>query len=124
MENCETKFELRPIATLSQPRRTARIHPPSQIKRLARSIERFGFVAPIVISRSGEIIAGEARWKAAQLLDRGSVPVVIAEHLSAAQIEAYRIADNRLAEDAEWDEEILGTIIQDLDVALPAEDFE
>jgi hypothetical protein len=84
----------------------------------------FGFVAPIVISSAGDIICGEARWKAAQVIERPSVPVVIADHLSASQIEAYRIADNRLAEDAEWNEEILGTIIQDLDVALPEEDFE
>lgn len=124
MENRDTRFEFRAVSALQPPRRTARVHPAMQLKRLARSIERFGFVAPIVITGAGEIIAGEARWRAAHALDLAVVPVVIAEHLSGRQVEAYRIADNRLAEDAEWDEAILATIIQELDLELPLEEFE
>jgi DNA modification methylase len=122
MPNETVRFEVRPIADLEAPKRTARLHPRRQLERLAQSIDRFGFNAPIVISAAGEIVAGEARWRAAQQLGRSEVPVVIAEHLSPRQIEAYRIADNRLAEDAEWDDAILASIYRDLDLELAPED--
>ena len=101
-------------------RRTARLHPKRQIERLALSIKRFGFNAPIVVSVTGEIVAGEARWLAARQLGRTNVPVVVADHLTPRQVEAYRLADNRLAEDAEWDEAILASIYRDL-ASLQAE---
>jgi ParB-like chromosome segregation protein Spo0J len=121
--NQDARFEVRPTGLLVAPRRTARLHPKRQIERLARSIARFGFNAPIVVTGSDEIVAGEARWLAAKLLGRATVPVVIAEHLSPRQVEAYRIADNRLAEDAEWDEAILASIYRDLDLDLAPEDL-
>jgi ParB-like chromosome segregation protein Spo0J len=71
--------QFRRLDALSLPKRTARLHPPSQIKRLARSIECFGFVAPI-ISSSGEIIAGEARIEAAQSLEISTIPVAPAQN--------------------------------------------
>ncbi len=89
-----------------------------------RSIDRFGFNAPIVVTAAGEIVAGEARWSAAQQLGLATVPVVIADHLTPRQVEAYRIADNRLAEDADWDEAILASIYRDLDLELAPEDIE
>jgi DNA modification methylase len=110
-------------ARLRPPFRTARLHPRRQIERIARSIERFGFLAPIVVSADGEIIAGEARWLAAQQLGLVDVPVVVADHLTPRQIEAYRIADNRLAEDGEWDEAILAAVYRDLELELAPEDI-
>ena len=124
MTNQHARFEVRETGLLEAPRRTARIHPKRQIERLAHSIERFGFNAPIVISGRGEIVAGEARWLAARQLGRATVPVVVAEHLTPRQIEAYRIADNRIAEDAEWDEAILASIYRDLDLDLAPEDLD
>jgi len=77
----------------------------------------------MLITEAGEIVAGEARWRAAQIVGLDLVPVVVLEHLTPAQVEAYRIADNRLAEDAEWDDALLANIVRDLDVALTADDI-
>lgn len=124
MEKENPRFEIRGIESLVPPRRTARMHPKRQIERLAQSISHFGFNAPIVISHDGEIVAGEARWRAAKLLARPNVPVVVADYLSPRQIEAYRIADNRIAEDGEWDEAVLASIYRDLDLDLAPEDVQ
>jgi DNA modification methylase len=100
---------LRPAA------RNARRHDETQIQRIADSMRQFGWTAPVLADPSGEIIAGEARWKAGQLLGLDEAPVVILDGLTDAQREAYRIADNRLAEHATWDEELLASILVDLD---------
>lgn len=92
---------------LRPPGRETRKHPPAQIRKIARSIERFGFVMPILVDARGEIVAGVARVAAARQLGRTHVPAVRVEHLSEDEVRAYRIADNRLAEDADWDIEAL-----------------
>lgn len=120
----ELRFEERRTESLYPPARTARLHPASQIDAIAKSIQRFSFVSPIVATRAGEIVVGEARWQAAKSIGRETVPVVIADHLSAAQVEAYRIADNRLAELATWDDAVLANVVRDLDLALTAEDLD
>ncbi|MCW5737351.1 MAG: site-specific DNA-methyltransferase [Enhydrobacter sp.] len=124
MEKGATRLEFRPVGELTAPTRTARVHPRRQLERLAQSIERFGFNAPIVVSAAGEIVAGEARWLAARQLGRQTVPVAIVDHLAPRQVEAYRIADNRLAEESEWDEAILASIYRDLDLELAVEDIQ
>jgi len=113
MPNRESRFEIRAIAALKPPRQHGAYPSTHPDQAPARSIERFGFVAPIVISGSGEIVAGEARWLAAKSEStEQACRSCIAELYSAAQVEAYRIADHRLAEDATWDDAILGTIIR------------
>lgn len=95
------------------PRQT-RKHGEEQILRIASSLERFGFVAPILIDGSGEIIAGHARVEAARRLELKTVPAIRVEHLSPEEVRAYRIADNRLAELSSWDDAALKLEIGDL----------
>ena len=77
-------------------------------------MERFGFVSPILIDANGVVIAGLARVMAARALGRSHAPAVRVEHLSEAEVRAYRIADNRLAEDADWNVEALRVEIGEL----------
>lgn len=87
--------------------RNARQHSKEQIRAIAGSIRRFGFTNPILVQGNLEIIAGHGRWEAARLLGMREVPVLRLEGLSKADVRAYAIADNRLAEQATWDNEIL-----------------
>lgn len=77
------------------------------VDAVASSIKNYGFKQPIVIDRQGEIIAGHTRLKAAKKLGMDQVPVIVADDLTPAQVKAYRIADNRVGELAEWDMELL-----------------
>lgn len=87
--------------------KNARKHPSKQVKRLARNMEHFGFIIPIVIDECGLIICGHARVEAAKRLGMSGVPAIRIEDLSEAQVHAFMIADNRLAEMAQWDEPLL-----------------
>jgi DNA modification methylase len=98
---------LRPLSELEPYTLNARAHPRSQLEKLAASIREFGFLIPILVDREGRIIAGHARAEAARLLGLAKVPTIAIHHLSDAQVRAFRIADNRLAELAEWDEQAL-----------------
>lgn len=104
---------LRPIGELKPYTRNARSHPRAQLERLAASIQEFGFLIPILADREDRIIAGHARIEAARLLGLATVPTIGIDHLSEAQIRAFRIADNRLAELASWDEHALALELQD-----------
>lgn len=77
------------------------------VNAVAESIKRFGFRNPVIVDKDGEIIAGHTRLKAAKVLGLATVPVIVADDLSDEQIRAYRLAENRVAELAEWDEQIL-----------------
>lgn len=87
--------------------RNSRTHSPDQVDKIAASIREFGFLNPVIIDGSNGIIAGHGRVMAAKKLGMSTVPVVEASHLTDAQRRAYVIADNRLALDAGWDEEML-----------------
>jgi ParB-like nuclease domain len=80
------------------------------------SIKEFGFVNPILIDGSNGIIAGHGRVEAAKLLGMGDIPTVRADHLTPAQVRAYVIADNRLAELAGWDRKLLALELQELSI--------
>lgn len=97
----------RELSALTPSPRNARTHSRKQVHLIAQSLKTFGFVTPILIDQAGEIVAGHGRYEAAKLLGIGKVPVIRLDHLGPHQIRAYRIADNRLAELAGWDEEIL-----------------
>ncbi len=77
------------------------------VKKIAASIEEFGWQQPIVCDRDLVIIVGHGRYDAARLLKTNKVPVVVAENLSLEQAAAYRLADNRTSEETEWDVDLL-----------------
>jgi DNA modification methylase len=94
--------------------RNARRHNKGQIKQIAASITRFGFNNPILIADDGEIVAGHGRLAAAKLLGLETVPTLRLSHLTEAERRAYVIADNKLALNAGWDQEILAIELQGL----------
>ena len=104
-----------PLDTLAEYPNTPRQHDSKQIIKIQRSIESFGFINPILVDEKGQIIAGHARLKAAQLAHMEKVPVIRLGHLSEAQKRAYRIADNKLAELGTWSIELLQMEFKALD---------
>ena len=110
----DLKIENRTISSLRPYARNARTHSSRQIRQIARSIEEFGFTNPVLIDREGGIIAGHGRVKAAELLGYEVVPTICLDHLSETQRRAYVIADNKLALNAGWDEEMLAIELQGL----------
>jgi len=91
-----------------------RTHSKQQIRLIANSIKRFGFNNPILISDTFEIVAGHGRWQAAKLLGLTSIPVAVLSSLSDAERRAYVLADNKLAELAGWDRDMLAIELQGL----------
>src|ERR1035441_6976536 len=96
-----------------------RTHPPEQVAQIGASIREFGFISPILVGPDGGIIAGEGRLRAARTQGMREVPVIVLGHLSALQCRALAIADNQLALNAGWDEELLRKQL----AALRDEDF-
>ena len=96
--------------------RNARTHSDEQIAQVAASIVEFGWTSPILVGGDGVIIAGHARLLAARKLKMTEVPVIVLGHLSEAQRRALVLADNKLALNAGWDEEMLRIELQDLEV--------
>lgn len=92
----------------------ARTHSKKQIKQIASSIQKFGFTNPILVSDSGEIVAGHGRVSAAKLLGLTTVPTITLSHLTDAERRAYVLADNKLALNAGWDRDILAIELQGL----------
>src|SRR6266853_5810872 len=95
--------------------RNPRTHSEAQIAQIAASIVEFGFLNPILVDTSAGIIAGHGRLRAARKLQLPEVPVIVLDHLTEKQKRAYVIADNRLAENAGWDEELLRLELAALD---------
>ena len=92
----------------------ARTHSPEQIKKLRSSLREFGFVNPVIIDREYNVIAGHGRLMAAKEEGITEVPCVYVDHLTDAQKKAYILADNRMAMDAGWDEELLAVEMSEL----------
>lgn len=101
------KYKYKSITELTPYKTNARTHSAEQIEKIGESIKEFGFINPVLIDGDGEIIAGHGRVAAAELIGMDKVPTLLVDHLTEAQKRAYIIADNRLAEDASWDEDIL-----------------
>jgi ParB-like chromosome segregation protein Spo0J len=104
-----------PVANLVPYARNSRTHSAAQVDKIAASIKEFGFLNPVIVDGENGIIAGHGRILAAQKLGLETVPTIEAAHLTDAQRKAYIIADNRLALDAGWDDEMLRVELQDLD---------
>lgn len=103
-----------PIPALVAYERNARTHSKPQIRQIAESIQTFGFTNPILIDKDNIIVAGHGRLAAAKLIGMAEVPTIRLENLTPDQLRAYVIADNRLAENAGWDESILSIELQHL----------
>jgi DNA modification methylase len=103
-----------PINALQPYPRNARTHSKHQIHQIEESIRVFGFTNPILVDKNNRIIAGHGRWRAAKRLGMTEVPIIVLEDLTDEQIQAYILADNKLAENAGWDKEILAIELQHL----------
>lgn len=114
------KIEQWPTAKLLPYARNARTHSEAQVAQIAASIAEFGFTNPILAGGDGVIVAGHGRLAAAQKLGLGTVPVVVLDHLSPTQRRALVIADNRIAENAGWDDAMLRVELE----ALQLEGFD
>ena len=110
----DLKVEYRDPKVLKPYDRNARTHSKKQIRQIADSIERFGWTNPVLIDGQDQIVAGHGRVAAAKLLGIDEVPTIRLEYMSEVEIRAYVIADNRLAELADWDDEILAIELQAL----------
>lgn len=109
-----------PLATLKPYAGNPRTHTKKQIRQIADSIRGFGWTNPILIDAQGGVIAGHGRLEAAKLLGLAQVPTIRIEDMSKAQVRAYVVADNRLAELAGWDDALLAVELQ----ALTEVDFD
>lgn len=115
-----SQMKMVPIDKLVPYINNARTHSPEQIAKLRASLREFGFINPVIIDNDYGVIAGHGRLEAAKAEGLDEVPCVLADHLTEAQKKAYILADNRMALDAGWDEELLRIEIE----ALQAEAFD
>ena len=109
-----------PLDRLVPYERNARTHSPEQVAQIAASIQEFGFTNPLLVDDADGILAGHGRLAAAKDMGMAEVPVIVLDHLSAAQRKAYILADNQLALNAGWDTELLQMEV----AALNLEDFD
>ena len=108
------RLEHRPVASLIPYARNPRTHSEEQVALIAGSIRAFGFANPVLVDGEDGVIAGHGRVLAARKLGLEQVPVIELAHLSAAQKQAYLLADNKLAERAGWDRDLLALEVGDL----------
>lgn len=101
------RIEVWPVDRLVPYSKNARTHSDAQVAQIAASIAEFGFNAPLLVDSKAGLIAGHGRLLAARKLGLAEVPVVVLDHLSENQKRAYIIADNKLALNAGWNEELL-----------------
>lgn len=120
MSKTTTEMQLVDINKLIPYVNNARTHNAQQINKLRSSLREFGFINPVIIDRELNVIAGHGRIMAAKEEGINEVPCVFVDYLTEAQKKAYILADNRMAMDAGWDEELLKVEIE----ALQAEDFD
>ena len=123
------KIVYRPIASLKPDPKNARIHSEKQLKQIAKSIDAFGFNVPVLIDSQDNIIAGHGRVEAGKRSSIAQVPTIRLEHLTDAQKRAFMLADNRLTENATWNDRLLGEQLKalsevNLDFSLDATGFE
>ena len=103
----QVQVTYRRLSELRLDPRNSRIHSARQIRQIAQSIQSFGFNVPILVDAQGRVIAGHGRVMACLQLGWTEVPTITLEHLSEAQVRAFMIADNRLAENSTWDDRLL-----------------
>jgi DNA modification methylase len=111
------KVEIWAIERLTANPRNARVHGPEQIEQIRASLREFGWTMPVLVRESGMLIAGHGRLEAARLEGIAEVPTIVAHGWSEAQCQAYSIADNRLTESSDWNDELLRLELGDLQAA-------
>src|ERR1035438_9095482 len=109
------RIEHWPLDKLRPYEKNPRRHSDAQVAQIAASIQAFGFNSPVLVDTNAGVIAGHGRLLAAKKLGLSAVPIIVLDHLSEAQKRAYVIADNRLAETAEWDDDLLRAELASLD---------
>ncbi|MEM8541807.1 MAG: ParB/Srx family N-terminal domain-containing protein [Pseudomonadota bacterium] len=119
-----SKIEYCSVEDLTPNPRNARTHNRKQRRKLAASIKRLGFNNPILVDESYVLLAGHGRLLAAKDLGLSAVPVIVLDHMSDEEKRAYLLADNRIAQDAGWDLEILADEFAELTIALPDLDLD
>ncbi len=127
--NKSLKIEYLQTSELFPYAQNARTHSGKQISQIARSIKKFGFINPVIIDEKKMIIAGHARVLAAKIIDLNTVPIIRAKYLSEAMKRAYILADNKIAENADWDEKLLRVELEylthiDIDIDATITGFE
>lgn len=105
-----------PLAALVPYAGNPKRHPKLQVANIAASIQRFGFLVPLVIDKDNVIVAGHGRFEAASQLGMTELPCIRADHLTEMEIKAYRLADNKLAE-SRWDDALLELELGELKLA-------
>lgn len=111
------KIEYADISLLKKYERNVKIHTKQQVAKLVQSMKTFGVVTPILVDKEYEVIAGHGRLEALKELGYSKVPILKLEHLTEAQVKAYRLADNRIAEDAEYDKQLLKIELEELSLS-------
>jgi DNA modification methylase len=103
-----------PVASLVPDPSNPRRHKREQLEAIARSIETFGFNAPILVDKENRIVAGHGRYEAAKLLGLDKAPVIRLEHLNPQQAKAYMLADNKLTDRSDWDDRKVAIVLREL----------
>ena len=114
--NANLVLSYEPISRLRLDPKNPRLHSRKQIRQIANSIASFGFNVPVLIDAEGTVIAGHGRVLAAMELGWSEVPIIAIEHLNAAQRRAFAIADNRLTENAAWNDQLLAEQLKELSI--------
>jgi ParB-like chromosome segregation protein Spo0J len=117
----DLRVQVLPISQIKLNARNSKTHPAKQIRQIANSMVAFGFTNPLLVTEAGTLIAGEGRYKAAQLLGLATVPVIVLARLSSARQRALAIADNKIAENSGWNRERLAIEIPELSGLLEAD---
>lgn len=107
-------IEIISVADLKPVPANPRFHSPANVDKIAHSIRTYGWTTPVLIDAQNEVIAGHGRLLAAQRLALTEVPCIRLAHLTPQLVRAYRIADNRLALDSEWDDDLLAAALKEL----------
>jgi DNA modification methylase len=123
MSKTSPQYSMKAVKDLKANPRNARKHSDEQIDKIAKSLKEFRFINPVIINKKGEIIAGHGRVMAAEKLGMEEVPTILADHLTKKQQRAYMLADNRLAELAEWDDDLLTVELTELSQDFDLDDL-
>ena len=122
--NTSWPIEMRSPHSLRPTMRNARTHSKKQIRQIADSMLQFGVINPVITNDKGRIVAGHARVEAAKLAGIRQIPTIRIPHLTETELRAYMLADNKLAEKAGWDRELLAAELEDLLVSSPEIDVD
>lgn len=124
MNNQEKEYPFIDIAELKPYENNARLHPQEQIDKIVNSINEFGFITPVIIDENNTILVGHGRTQAAKQAGLEQVPYRRITNLTDEQKRAYILADNKLSDIAEWDEELLQMELENISLDMTAFGFE